>query len=185
MRNWTGVLAVVVLFTAAFACSMDETSKANDLVKEANTFITAGNDIATKAEDLGGKLDGKLDNVKDKSDLEDARSMAKDLGKMYDDLGDNFKKAGDKFTEASKLKINDKFKEYLETKAKEFSTRHDYSVELKKIPQKLIDSDSETEYRSLYKDQMEKVQSMLKDAKDLSDKADKIVKDNPDVMKGS
>ena len=72
---------------------------------------------------------------------------------------ENFKKAADKFDEASKLKLNDKFKEYLETKAKEMKLRSEYAGELKKVPQKMIDSDSESEFKDVYKTQFDKAKS--------------------------
>ena len=123
-----------------------------------------------------------LKGVKNASDLAKARDVAKELITEYDSMIDNFKRAGDKFDEASKLKINDKHKEYLETKAKEMRLRSDYSVEARKVPKALIDSNSPSEFNEILKTQLAKVKSMNSDANDLSDKADKLVKDNPDIM---
>jgi len=101
---------------------------------------------------------------------------------MYESMSENFKKAGEKFDEASKLKLKEKHKEYLETKAKEMKLRGEYSAELKKIPQALIDSANEKAYRETVADLSEKINKMTEEAKTLGDKATQIQKDNPDVM---
>lgn len=184
MKNSLGILAVLALLVAGLACSAlsDETSKANSLVDEANKFVSTANDSVTKASRLGDDFDAILTKIKTPADLEKARSIAKDLVKQYDVTIDSFKKAGEKFDEASKLKIKDKHKEYLELKAKEMKLRSDYTVEVQKVPQKLIDTESKNDFNDTMKAQLAKVKSMNSDANDLSDKADKIVKDNPDIM---
>ncbi len=98
-----------------------------------------------------------LPKIKGASDLEKARSVAKDLIKEYDIVIENFKKAADKFDEASKLKIKDKHKEYLELKAKEMKLRSDYTAEARKVPQTLIDSDSKSTFNDALKTQLAKV----------------------------
>lgn len=186
MKNINGIIAAVVLALIALACSgTDDTNKANEIVKEANNSVKTANESVDRSQKLGSEFDTQISAIKNKDDLEKTRTLAKDLSKEYDLMIENFKKAGDKFDEASKLKLNEKFKEYLDTKAKEMKLRSDYAAELKKIPVKLIESDSESEFKSLYKSQFEKVKTMVKDAQELADKADKIVKDNPDVIKDS
>ena len=184
MKNTIGVLSVGLLIFAGLACSAlsDDTAKANDIVGEANKFVTTANESVVKADKLATEFDTKVAAIKGAADLEKARSLSKDLIKEYDAMADNFKKAGEKFDEASKLKIKDKHKEYLETKAKEMKLRSDYTLELKKVPQKLIDSDSKTDFKDTLTAQLAKVKTMTSDAKDLADKADKIAKDNPDVL---
>jgi len=184
MKNKNGILAAIILSVIAIACSgIDDTEKANGIVDEANKFVKTANESVEKSQKFGNEFDAKISAIKNKDDLEKARSLAKDMSKEYDSMIENFKKASEKFDEASKLKLNEKFKEYLDIKAKEMKQRSEYSAELKKVPQKLIESDSETEFRDLYKSQFDKVKTMVKDAQELAEKADKIVKDNPDVMK--
>ena len=120
--------------------------------------------------------------MKNDSDLSATRDFGKELFPLYDSMKENFQKAGDKFEEASKLKINEKNKEYLELKAKEMKTRSDYSAELKKIPQALIDSHNPAEYKKAKDDTNDKISKMLAEAKDLGDKANKIQTDNPGII---
>lgn len=184
MKNSVGIFAILAVLLVGLACSAlsDETSKANSLVDEANKFVTTANESVTKGGKIADEFDGMLTKIKKNSDLEKTRGVAKDLIKEYDVVIENFKKAADKFDEASKLKINDKHKEYLEVKAKEMKLRSDYTAEAKRVPQALIDSDSKNTFNDTMKTQLAKVKSMNSDANDLSDKADKLVKDNPDIM---
>ena len=184
MKNSVGILAILALLVSGLACSAlsDETSKANGLVDEANKFVSTANESVTKASSLADDFDAILTKINGPADLEKARGIAKDLIKQYDVTIDSFKKAGEKFDEASKLKIKDKHKEYLELKAKEMKLRSDYTTEVKKVPQKLIDTESKSEFNDLMKTQIAKVKSMNTEAGELSDKADKIVKENPDIM---
>ena len=184
MKNSVAIFALFAILAVGLACSglSDETTKANDIVHEANKFVSTANDSVTKGSKLADEFDEMLPKIKGASDLEKARSVAKDLIKEYDIVIENFKKAADKFDEASKLKIKDKHKEYLELKAKEMKLRSDYTAEARKVPQTLIDSDSKSAFNDALKTQLAKVKSMNSDASDLSDKADKLVKDNPDIM---
>lgn len=185
MKNLTGILAVLILLCVGLACSSDDTAKANETVGEANKFVATANESVIKAGTLYDEFEAKVDTIKNDAELEEARKMAKDLLPIYDSMRDNFTKAGEKFDEASKLKINDKHKEYLETKAKEMKLRGEYSAELKKIPQALIDSSGEKAYREAVGEIAEKVNKMTAEAKTLGDKAAQIQKDNPDVMEQS
>lgn len=182
MKNLTGILAVLILICVGLACSSDETAKANETVGEANKFVTAANESVVKAGTLYDEYEAKVDSIKGDDGLEEARKMAKDLMPLYDSMSQNFTKAGEKFDEASKLKIKDAHKQYLETKAKEMKLRGEYSAEMKKIPQALIDSSGEKAYREAVTTVIEKVNKMTTEAKTLGDKATQIQKDNPDVM---
>lgn len=182
MKNLTGILAILILLCAGLACSGDDTTKANETVGEANKFVSTANESVVKASAMFDEFETKVDSIKNDTGLEEAKKMAKDLMPLYDSMSENFTKAGQKFDEASKLKIKEKHKEYLETKAKEMKLRGEYSAELKKIPQALIDSKGEKDYRDAASAVAEKVNKMTSEAKALGEKATQIQKDNPDVM---
>lgn len=182
MKNLTGILAILTMIFVGLACSGDDTTKANETVHEANKFVATANESVVKAGTLFDRYETKVDSIKNDTGLEEARQMAKDLMPLYDSMSENFTKAGAKFEEASKLKIKEKHKEYLETKAKEMKLRGEYAAELKKIPQALIDSSGEKAYREAVSTISDKVNKMSGDAKILGDKATQIQKDNPDVM---
>lgn len=182
MKNLTGILAILMMIFVGLACSSDETTKANETVHEANKFVATANESVVKAGTLYDQYRAKVDSIKNDTGLEEARKMAKDLMPLYESMSENFTKAGAKFEEASKLKIKDKHKEYLDTKAKEMKLRGEYSAELKKIPQALIDSTGEKAYREAVSTISDKVEKMSGEAKTLGEKATQIQKDNPDVM---
>lgn len=183
MKNTTGILAILMMIFVGLACSgSDETLKANEIVGEANKFVATANESVMKASTKYDEYESMVDEIKNDAGLEKARASAKELMPLYDSMSENFKKAGEKFEEASKLKIKEKHKEYLETKAKEMKLRGEYAAELKKIPQALIDSSGEKAYRETVGELSSKINKMTEEAKTLGDKAAQIQKDNPDVM---
>lgn len=182
MKNYFSIFSVSILVFVVMGCIGDDTKKANELVDQANEYIKKANESVDSAGSLGTQLDEMLSDVKNKDDLEKARDVARDLSREYDSMNENFGKGGEKFEEASKLKVKEKHKEYLETKAQEMKLRAEYAAELKKIPTELIENDSESRFREVLTRQLEIVKAKTKQAQELGDKADKIVKENPDVM---
>jgi hypothetical protein len=186
MKNVTAILAVLLMIFAGLACSGDETEKANALVDEANKFITDGNKNVTDAESKGTEFDKKVREIDSNEDHKKVTEFGdKELMPLYDKMKENFQKAGEKFGEASKLKLNEKYKEYLETKASEFKKRAEYADQLKAIPKTLSSSKNEQEYQEAVKKDVEKAQKLLAEAKELGDKAAKIQADNPGIFKKS
>jgi len=115
--------------------------------------------------------------------LDEARSTAKDAIAAYEKAEMKCKEAAAKYDEASRLKLNDKFKEYLALKVKEYNKRAELVQTAKGVPQALIDSESREGWISKANSVNEKVNQLTKDADDLGAQADKIQKDNPDIFK--
>lgn len=179
MKHLTSILAVLIVITIGLACSGDERGKANGLVSEANKFVTEANENVKKAEAKGNEYDSMLAKISTDKALNELRDFSKDLMKLYDAMQENFQKAGEKFEEASKLKINDKAKEYLGIKGNEMKKRAEYSAEIKKIPQALIDSKSKQEYVSDAQKYGANAKKMLAEANEMAEKANKLAKENP------
>jgi len=158
--------------------SADETDKANKLVDEGNAAINEGKKFVADAEQKKDKM--LHTNV---SQLGEARTIANEAIRAYDQAEDKAKEAAAKFEEASKLKINDKFKEYLALKVKEFNKRAELVEALKSTPQALIDSQSRSSFISRANAATQKAERLNKDANDLEAQADKVQKDNPDSFK--
>jgi tetratricopeptide (TPR) repeat protein len=186
MKNITAILAVLMMIFVGLACSGEETEKANGLVGEANKFIVEGNKNVTDAETKGTEFDKKVTEIDSDDDHKAVSEFGeKELIPLYDKMKDNFQKAGDKFEEAGKLKLNEKYKEYLTTKAAEFKKRAEYAESLKAIPKTLSASKAAKDYSESVKKDVEKSQKLLKEAQELADKATKIQKDNPTVIQQS
>jgi len=180
MKNLTAILAVLMMIFAGLACSTDETDKANAMVDEANKFITEGNKNVQDAETKGKEYNQKITASEGDEDLAKVTEYGKtELLPLYDKMKDNFQKAGEKFDAASKLKVNEKFKEYLEIKASEFKKRADYAEALKAVPKTLADGN----YKEPAQKDLDKADGILKEANDLDTKAKKIQTDNPNIFK--
>lgn len=174
------VMALILLVAAVLACSSggNETDKANKLVDEGNSAVQEAKKAITEAEELKQKM-----LKTDVSHLDDARSTAKEAITAYEKAEAKCKEAAAKYDEASRLKLNDKFKEYLALKVKEYHKRAELVQTAKGVPQALIDSESRQGWISKANTVNEKVNQMSKEADDLGAQADKIQKDNPDIFK--
>ena len=161
------------------ACSSgNETEKANKVVDEGNAAVTEAKKHITDAEELKDKM-----LRTDVSQLAEARSTAKEAIAAYDKAEAKCKEAAAKYDEASRLKLNDKFKEYLALKVKEYSKRVELIEAAKGIPQALIESESRKGWIDRASSINDKVAKLTKEADDLSGQADKLQKDNPDIFK--
>src|SRR5215471_5252483 len=142
---FSALFAAMLLVGVVLACggTADETEQANKLVNEGNAAINEGKKYVADAEQ---KKDKMLHT--DVSQLAEARTLANEAIRSYDQAEDKAKEAAGKFEEASKLKVSDKFKEYLGLKVKEFRKRAELVETLKSTPQALIDSQSRSSFVS-------------------------------------
>ena len=171
--------AALLLMGVIWSCSIgDEADKANKLVNEGNAAIDEGKKLLAAAEDKKNKM--LQTNV---SQLAEARTLANEVIRGYDQVEAKAKEAAAKYDEASKLKINDKFKEYLTLKVKEYNKRAEFVEALKAVPQALIDSQNRASFISRANEATQNAEKLNKEADDLEAQADKIEKDNPDSFK--
>lgn len=173
------LLAVLLLLGVVLACSFgDETEKANKLVSEGNAAIDEGKKFVADAEEKKNRM--LQTSV---AQLADARTLAREAIRAYEQAEQKAKEAAGKFDEASKLKVSDKFKEYLSLKVKEFNKRAELVEALKGTPQALIDSENRANFISHASEANQKAEGLAKEADDLAAQADKLQKDNPDTIK--
>lgn len=180
-RHSTAVMALLLLVAAVLACSKtggDETEKANKLVAEGNSAVGEARKYVAEA---GEKLNKMLKTPVAK--LKEAQATAAEAITAYDNAKGKCKEASKKFEEASKLKIKDKFREYLTLKVKEFDKRAELVETAKGTPQALIDAKNRVSFVSEANANNERVARLTKEADDLAAQADKLQKDNPDSIK--
>ena len=178
-RYRTAVMALLILVVAVLACSSgDETEKANKLVDEGNAAVKEAKKHVADAEEKKQKM--LQTNV---AQLEEARATAKEAIAAYDKAKEQCKEASKKYEEASKLKVKDKFKEYLTLKMKEWDKRAEVVETAKGTPQALIDSENRSAFIGMANANNERVDRLSKEADDLAAQADKLQKDNPDIFK--
>ena len=178
-RHSNAVMALLLVLGAVLACSSgDETAKANKLVDEGNTAVQ---DAKKFVADAASKKQQMLNTPVAK--LADARATAQEAIAAYDKAKEKCKEASKKYEEASKLKIKDKFKEYLALKVKEYDKRAELVETAKGTPQALIDSKTRSAFIGMARANNERVDRLSKEADDLAAQADKLQKDNPDIFK--
>ena len=174
-------MALMLLLAAVLACSGstgNETEKANKLVTEGNAAVDEAKKFVTEAE---GK---KAQMLRTKiSEIAEARTLAKEAIAAYDKAEDKCKEAAKKYDEASKLRISDKFKEYLTLKVKEYNKRAEVVETAKATPQALIDSENQKSFITKANANNEKVDALGKEAEALASESEKLQKDNPDIFK--
>ena len=178
-RHSSTFMALLLLVAAVLACSSgDETEKANKLADEGNAAVEEGKKVFQDADDKKQKM--LKTNV---SELAEARTLAKEAIAAYGKAEDKCKEAAKKYDEASKLKISDKFKEYLGIKVKEYNKRAELVEASKGTPQALIDSESRSSFITRAQANNEKVAALAKEADDLAGQAKKLEADNPNMFK--
>ena len=168
-------MALLLLVAAVLACSSggNETEKANKLVDEGNAAVQEAKKDITEAEQLKKKM-----LATDVSHLDDARSTAKEAIAAYEKAEAKCKEAAAKYDEASRLKLNDKFKEYLALKVKEYNKRAELVATAKDTPQALIESTNRSSFVIRVNSNNDKVNKLNKEADDLASQADKLQKEN-------
>ncbi|HEY0404311.1 MAG TPA: hypothetical protein VGC89_01185 [Pyrinomonadaceae bacterium] len=168
------VLALMCLLAFAVACNLgDETDKANKLIEEGNAAITEGDKIFNEANNKFTALDVTADKEK-------AKASAQEVSDGFDKAAAKAREASKKFDEASKLKVDDKFKEYLSLKSKEFNKKAEQVEAAKGLPKALLDSSDEASMNSKVAEINDRIEKLDKEWKDLAAQADKIREDNKD-----
>jgi hypothetical protein len=174
---------LIVLINLLSACSSlgkDETEKANQLIAEANTAIDAGNVSALAA---GKKNDWIFQEIRDTTFADDKvrlKAAVKETVDGFNQSAAKFREAARKFEEASRLRINDKFKEYLLLKSQEFNRNAEKMAAAAAVPQAVLDSDTIEILKQRFDDNKTRYEELEKEAQELADKAEKVRADNKD-----
>lgn len=179
------LLAFMLMAAFALACSSlgDEREKANQLVNEGNKLVEEGNqlgqDAQAKFKEISQMMRGFPDN------REDLRQPSDELTDIIEKGSEKFREASKKFDEASKLKVDEKFKEYLSLKSQEFNKHAEHIEALKGYPQAILDPAIKD--ATALKTKLEAVDARVDDVgkewKNLEARANKVREDNKDKFK--
>ena len=182
---WLAVL--LGLISLSWACDAGQVDEANKLVDEGNAIITKNNEVIQKAAALNKELLGE--NMTKAEDLEKYKEENKakfdELVKMNEQTEKGFNEAGAKFEQAAKLKVDDKFKEYLNVGVQEFKKRAEIEKAGNDFVKGFLAEKNLEKIDSLVDEYNKKSIALMKEADDLKAKAEKIIKDNPAVFKKS
>jgi membrane-associated HD superfamily phosphohydrolase len=180
----SAIVAVLSLAFVALACSFgDETEKANKLVDEGNAAVQEAHKEATAGDEKKDKMMGEVSAISNQSQLEHARNTAREVIAAYDKAKEKCNEVARKYEEASKLKINDQFKEYLTMKVKEFQKRAEAAEAAKGSSQALIDTESRSEFQNKAKASGDQITKLLAEAQDIAGQADKFQREHKESFK--
>jgi hypothetical protein len=173
----------IILLLVAFAAACMETGKANKLIDAGNAAIAEANKLLEDANAKGEKA-GRLFK-EEQSDAEKAEmeSTAKAAIDSYEKSAAKYREAAAKFDEASKLKIQDKLKEYLTLKSQSITKNAELSDAAISDCKTVIAGGDPTVVMKQVSDNQERLSKLGKEAADLAAKADKIQQDNKDIFK--
>ncbi|MBC7911566.1 MAG: hypothetical protein H7Y30_13750, partial [Pyrinomonadaceae bacterium] len=181
-RNGRGgaAFALVLLASFALACGAlknlgggNSLAEANKLVQEANNELK---DVDRIAEDSETKLDA-LNKADDKGDSAEVKRLLDELIKAIDDGLKHGETAADKIEKASKMEVDDKYKEYLSLKSQSLRKQVEAFKERKEAAKIMRDNYDNSDKTAMQKakDDFKKKNSnykkLLGEAKDLSRKA--------------
>jgi hypothetical protein len=179
---WLVVLLAAISFSMACGGQEDE---ANKLVNEANGFIDKAKATDAKIGSLSKELLGEAwmnaeDNVKY---VADNKAKFDELVGLDEQNEKAMTEAAGKFDQAAKLKVDDKFKEYLGLKSQEFKKLSEkYKAESAFLKSLLAEKDSDKAGK-LSEDYAKKSADIMKEAAEITAKVEKVMKDNPDIFK--
>lgn len=179
---WLVVLLAAISLSMACGGQEDE---ANKLVNEGNTFIDKSKATDSKIGSLSKELLGEAwmnaeDNVKY---VADHKAKFDELVGLDEQNEKAMTEAAAKFDQASKLKVDDKFKEYLGLKSQEFKKLAEkYKSEASFLKSLLAEKDSDKAGK-LSEDYAKKSAEIMKEVADITAKSEKIMKDNPTLFK--
>jgi hypothetical protein len=186
-------IAIVLLASLALACGAlknlggNSLAEANKFVQDANGELKAIDQIAEDNEEKVSALD-KADKAGDAAEV---KRLLDDLMKAIDEGLKHGEVAADKLDKASKLNVDDKYKEYLSLKSQSLRKQIEAFKERKEAARIMRDNYDNPDKTAMQKakDDFKKknanFKKLLGEAKDLSRKADDIARAHPDKIKPS
>ncbi len=188
MKTWklAAWMAVFAAMCLGIACG-GQINEANKLVDEANVIIKSYNEDSVKSGKLITELLGE--NLKKADDIEeykkDNKAKFDELVSLNEKLEKNGAEATSKFDQASKLNLDDKFKEYLSLKVQEMKKRGEIDKQTTTFVKSFLDTKDIDKINTLIADYNKNSADTQKAADELMNKANQITKDNPSVFKSN
>jgi len=180
---WFVLVSAVSL---GIACGLGEqTEEANRLVDEANVVIEKNNELIEKTDGIFMDLFGdNLTAVKDfKAYKEKNKTKFDEVIKITGQIEKQDAEVTDKFQQASRLKLNEKYKEYLNIKIQEMQKRTDSHKLVVPFVKKFLETNDVDEINVLIENYNNESAAFNKEVDELSDKGTQIEKENPNVIK--
>lgn len=186
------VLAVLLLAALALGCSALKRMGGNSGIDEANKLVQSANEdlkevsrISRANKDQESRISRQLNA----NDYNGAKQTMDDTVKAIDSGLERGRSAADKFEQASKLDVDQVYKDYLSLKSQSVRKTAEAFEELKKAITILRDNVGGTDKAALQKARTEATQAgqnfdrLIEEAVKLEREADDIARKNPDKIK--
>jgi hypothetical protein len=176
-------MSFVLLLLASLSASCNETEKANRLIESGNAAVIEGNKSLGEAVSKTGKLFDSISPEQFPEERDSIKGLAEETVESFEKSAAKFRDAAAKFDAASKLRIKDKLREYLQLKSQEFNKRAEQADVAKAAPQAFIDSNDAVELKQKADDSKARETKLEKEAADLVEKSNKIQQENKDIFR--
>jgi hypothetical protein len=186
------VLALLLLASMLMACSALKRFSGNGGIDEANKLVRSANEDLkeiTKIAQSNKDQESRINKLLNSNDLPGAKQAMDDTIKAIDNGLERGKSAADKFEQASKLDVDQVYKEYLTLKSKSVRKTVEAFESLKKAISILRDNIGGTDKAKLKQAQNDAIKSgetfdtLIAEAVKLDREADDIARKNPDKIK--
>ena len=181
-------LAVVLLLALAAGCKIkfgDDTGEANKLIAEANAGIVAADKISEEAY-------AKFRSYMNDETMNGFPANRERIRATVQESADLFGKSAaayreqvvEKFEGASKMKIDDRFREYIKLKVEAFRKLADSKEVARELALVPLDPSVTTQgaFLAKVKEVDARLNAAVKEVQELNSRANKIQQDNPDLI---
>ncbi len=185
-------LAVLLLASMVIACSALKRMSGNSGIDEANKLVQSANEDLkeiTKIAQANKDKESRINKQLNASDFNGAKQTMDEAIKAIDDGLARGRSAADKFERASKLDVDQVYKEYLTLKSQSVRKTAEAFEELKKAITILRDNVGGTDKPALKRAQQDAIKAgenfdrLIAEAVKLDREADDIARKNPDKIK--
>jgi hypothetical protein len=175
-------MSFALLLLASLSLSCNETEKANKLIESGNASVIEGNKSLAEAVSKSDKLFDSISPEEFPEERDSIKGLAQEAIESFEKSAEKFRDAAAKFDEASKLRISDKLKEYLQLKSQEFNKRAEQADVAKATPQAFMDSNDARDLKQRSDDSKDREAKLSKEAADLAEKSNRIQQENKDIF---
>jgi hypothetical protein len=184
-RTFLILLSLALAAGCKFQFGGDDTADANKLIGEANTAIVAADKISQDAYTKFSSYMNKQVMSNFPENREEIRPTAQEAADLFGKAAAAYRdQVVNKFEGASKLKINDKFKEYIVLKVEAFKKLADSKDIAKKMALAPLDPSITTqdELSANVNEIDARLNAVTKEMQEVNDRANKLQQDNPGII---
>jgi chromosome segregation ATPase len=182
-RKLLAALALVLLLAAPGCKYFSKAS--TDQTKEANKLQEEADQLASKVEEAYNQATQKEDAIKAEKKAKTRQQLNDEETAIFDQAITDAKAAADKYDQASKLKVDEKYKQYLDLRAQLMRKEGAHLTALKELPTARKDTSRQGQktLRDKQADIKTRSDKLKKEVDDLKVQAEKMQKENGDKFK--